>query len=46
MQANDEKMLRIFTTQYISPAIVYQTWRISFNFVPYCKQNITTQIFL
>ena len=22
MQANDEKMLRIFTTQYISPAIV------------------------
>ena len=24
MQANDEKMLRIFTTQYISPAIVHQ----------------------
>ena len=25
MQANDEKMLRpIFTTRYISPAIVYQ----------------------
>ena len=46
MQANGEKMLRPIFTKYISPAIVHQTWRVSFNFVPYSKQNFTTQIFL